>query len=397
MIVEMKKVFVAARASDREALLAALGELGVIHLDPVRKAAAPEELAAKLATLRQARQELAGVTPGVVKPEVDVMAAAGEVVEIARRSAQARDRLNALGREADRLSLWGEVRREQFDALAEAGVPLRFFTVSQADVEQVRAELVVPLAGGSGRRSLVALVQREGEPELPESAEEAPLPQRDLPTVRAEAAELESALQADARLLARLANLEEAMAAEQRRLEAEAELAEVRRGGLSEGDLFAVRGWVPAEAADRLADDLAERGLAVAVRMDEPDCDEQPPTLIRYPRWARPIKGLFDMLGTNPGYREMDLSPFFMLALPLFAAMLIGDGGYGLLLLVLPLLFRKKLIQAAGPEKTNLLTAFGACALVWGVLTANYFGVTPNDLASAAGRSDVRAFLDSNA
>ena len=53
--------------------------------------------------------------------------------------------------------------------------------------------------------------------------------------------------------------------------------------------------------------------------MTAPAEDEMPPTLIQYPRWAKPIKGLFDMLGTVAGYKETDVSAPFMIALPIFA------------------------------------------------------------------------------
>jgi V/A-type H+-transporting ATPase subunit I len=107
--------------------------------------------------------------------------------------------------------------------------------------------------------------------------------------------------------------------------------------------------------------------------------------LIHYSAWARPIKALFDLLGTLPGYHEMDLSPFFMIGLPIFAAMLIGDAGYGFCIALTGLILSKRIARAAGSEKVQLLVVFGLVTLVWGVLTANYFGVTPETLARAAG------------
>jgi len=126
-----------------------------------------------------------------------------------------------------------------------------------------------------------------------------------------------------------------------------------------------------------------------AVQTAEPAEGEEPPTLVRYPKWVRPIKGLFDILGTFPGYREYDLAPFFMVALPIFAAMIIGDAGYGLVFLALPLVFYRRLVRAAGKPKTHLLITVGAVTILWGVLTANYFGVTPTDLMKWGGFSSM--------
>jgi V/A-type H+-transporting ATPase subunit I len=89
------------------------------------------------------------------------------------------------------------------------------------------------------------------------------------------------------------------------------------------------------------------------------------------------------MLGTLPAYNEMDLAPFFMIGLPLFAAMLIGDAGYGLILAGAGLVFYKKLVKAAGKPSAQLLIIFGLATLFWGAISGNYFGVTPQVLLDA--------------
>jgi V/A-type H+-transporting ATPase subunit I len=154
---------------------------------------------------------------------------------------------------------------------------------------------------------------------------------------------------------------------------------------LSQADLFAVQGWLPSEKASQLESQLSSHGIHAAVSTRPAQEEEVPPTLIRYCSWAIPIQGLFDMLGTLPGYREMDLSPFFMLALPVFAAMLIGDAGYGLLISLAGLILCSRLARVAGRPTAQILIIFGLVTLLWGVLNANYFGVTPQTLAKAGG------------
>jgi len=120
---------------------------------------------------------------------------------------------------------------------------------------------------------------------------------------------------------------------------------------------------------------------------------EEPPTLVRYSKWAKPIQGLFDMLGTKPGYREVDLSGFFMVALPIFAAMLIGDAGYGAILLLAGLGLYGRLTAKMGKPGTHLLIVMGAATLIWGVLTANYFGITPESFTEGAAARRTMAAL----
>ena len=378
MIAPMKKIIVVSRGASREELLLALRELGVLHLEPADPtAAAPDELLTELALLRRSRQAVGSVESSGQKPDLDSHAAAEEILAIVRRGEEGRNRLSVLAREAARTSLWGDLRVEQLQALDQAGVPVKFYMVPAKLMSQVEAECVAALGDLPGKKVLAAVIQREGEPSLPEEAEPVQPPQRDLPTIRAEAKELDSSLAADGDRLADLASLADELAAAESQLAAEAELAAARAGGHHGGDLYALQGWAPVEAAETLGGDLAAAGLRAAVQVRDPDADEEPPTLIRYGRWVKPIKGLFDVLGTNPGYREVDLSGFFMVFLPIFAGMLIGDAGYGLLFLLGGAVLYKKLCAKAGEPGTRLLVVVGVATFIWGVLTANYFGVTP--------------------
>ena len=383
MIVPMKKVFIVGRSSQRKALLEALGDLGVIHLEPADPAAGPPgELVGALERLRRARRIIAMVEPAGEPPALEAASAVEEIIAIAHRMDENRNRLGALHREANRLQLWGELRREQLDALAAAGVPVRFYSVPARDLGEVRAECVAVLADLPGRRKLVGLVHRDGEPALPEDARPIEPPERDLPTVRAEAKAVDEALAADSARLAALARLDGLLAQEEMKLASRTEFAAALAGGLSADELFGVQGWVPADAVESLGEGLRSVGIPAGVAWRDPAEDEDPPTLLRYPRWARPIKGLFDVLGTLPGYREYDISGFFMIALPIFAAMLIGDAGYGLVFMLGPLLLYRRMVKRVGKPGTHLLVVVGAATLAWGVLTANYFGVTPADLSA---------------
>ena len=387
MIAKMVKVFVVTRSAARRRLLEALRELGVVHLTPIdpAKAVAPEDTLAAIDRLGRAGQVLAQLAPAGEKPDLAPAEAAAETVDIERRSAERRSRLGALHRQVEQLALWGDVTLEQLQQLREAGIELRVYSVAREDVGQVRAECVQPVAELRGKRVLVAVVHRDGEPELPDSAEPVELPARDRPSLRAEAAEVDQALAADAQRLQTLAHLVAEIGTEREKLRERARFTVADRGGLAEGELYAVQGWVPEEAAGAMAEGLGAAGVEAGVRALEPDQGEQPPTLVRYPKWAVPIKALFDVLGTLPGYREVDLSGFFMVALPVFAAMLIGDAGYGLLFVLVPALIYRKAVAAAGKPGVHLLMVMGVATIIWGLLTGVFFGVSPQDFLGAGG------------
>jgi V/A-type H+-transporting ATPase subunit I len=388
MIAKMLKTYVVSKRQRREGLLEALRNLGVVHLAPVdgAKAVAHEETVAAIDRLRRAQQLLGAVAPAGESPRgATTIQAAEEALAIHRVAAERRNRLANLHRQIDQLAVWGDARLDQFAALREAGVPIKFFSLPARDAGAIVADLVAVVAESFGRGVLVAVVRRGGEPEVPDSAEPVELPPRDRRSLRGEAAEIDMQLTADEKRLAELAHLAKDMQEEIDRLTSAAQFTIAERGGLAEGELYAVQGWVPADQAETLRAGLAGAGIDAAVETAELTEDDQPPTLIRYPGWVKPIKGLFDILGTLPGYRELDLTPYFMIALPVFAAMLIGDAGYGLLFIVLPALMYRKLTAAAGKPGTHLLMVTGAVTVAWGVLSGAYFGVSPQQMASAGG------------
>ena len=403
MIVPMRKLHAACRLVDRQSLLDALADLGVLHVEPIDPAAASptKEQQAAIDQLGRALQVLAEVQPreavpqdrartpeapvlelhpDAAAPALSPLEAAQEVLRIQRENVEHNSRLTMLHHQIEQLSLWGEMKLSQVQQLRDAGVAIQFVAVPARSASQVRADLVEPLGTLPDRRLLLGIIDSTGAASLPDDATLLPLPPRDRPGLREEAHKIEQAMQADGRRLAELAQLAPQIRQEQAMIQEQAKFTRAGRSGMEAGTLFAIKGWVPTDQADTLPARLQERKLDCAAQFVEPQPNETPPTLIRYPRWAKPIKGLFEILGTSPGYNEMDISGFFMLSLPIFAAMLIGDAAYGVLFTVIPLLFYRKFVALAGAPKVNLLISFGVAAIIWGMLTATYFGITPDIL-----------------
>lgn len=404
MIVPMRKVYLVGRDSDRRRLLEAIREAGVVHLVPADPARAvpDEKTQAEVRALNRALQVLRGVAPRGSCPDLPPVEAAYRVLEIEQRSVEHNNRLAALYHQLAQLDLWGDVKLEQIDSLRAAGIDLQFYAVPKRDLAEVSATCTAVVGALRDGRSLVAVVIRTSEGsahgtgqdgsvgaarsadsrsaaepcQLPESAAVVPLPPRDAPSIRAEASQIDAALQADSAMLAELSHLTGAIEMEWKRLEQQAEFTAAMRGGLERDPLFAVQGWSPAENAPVLSGRLAEAGIPAALQWMDASEDEQPPTLIRVPAWARPIEGLFGILGTVAGYREFDVSVPFMIALPIFTAILISDGGYGAVLLLALTLGYGRAARAFGEQFTRLLLVVAGAALAWGFLCGTFFGVT---------------------
>lgn len=385
MIVTMAKVYVAARRDDRDPLLDALRELGLLHLIPVdpEQAVLDDKTAHGLDAADRAEIILSNVeaAPNTHAGDLAIEQAIEETLRIHRQATERTNRLGALHRQLDEIELWGETKLSTLDALAAMDLEPSFYIVANEEAAAFDARCAQPLRATDKNHTLVAIVGRNEEADLPESATPLEKPDRDRADILAEAASIDTELKSDKAELANLATLLPAVRREKAARHAQADWTLAARGGLDAETLFAVQGWVPADEVDTLAKNVQAKGVPCAVSSIEPEENEDPPTLVRYPKWVKPIKALFDILGTTPGYREFDLAPIFMIAMPIFSAMLIGDAGYGLLFLLVGLWKGKALAKATGnKDLAHMILLFAVTTILWGVLTANYFGVGPKDV-----------------
>ncbi len=388
MIVEMKKVQAVVRNIDREQLLQALQDLGVLHITPINPAqsVAEPEIAMSLDNVRRAVQILTSIEAPGLAEDISAREAAEEALAIQRTQAEYDNRLTSLYRQLEQQEIWGDVDLSDFELLKAADALPTFYLSPKEKVGEFKAEFVGIVADvGDGKVVMAVVSRHSGEAYIPDEAEPLPTLMKDNPTIRAEAKEIDAKRKQSAERLTKLAGMLPQLQLLQTELEEKSRFSAAINGALTEKDLFAIQGWIPADHSETLNSDLQSRGVIAGIRTLDPEEEENPPVLIKYPRWVSPIKGLFDMLNTFPGYREIDLAAFFMIAMPIFAAMLIGDGGYGLLFLLLGVFMYRKLVTTMGKEGTQLLLIIGAMTLIWGILTANFFGVGPETMARAGG------------
>jgi len=374
MIVEMKKVMIATRLADRDKLLDSLAETGVVHLSPVEPdlAVPCEESINKLDRLNRARNILSSLTTRESSSDLSAQEAADETLNITNENTDLSSRLNNFKQQIDRLNIWGDTTVEQFKSIRESGLNFGFYYINQAELSQIKAECVEVIVPG---KPTLAAVASRNDIVVPDTAEQLHLPEVDRPNLRRQTEEVNTKIRQNQQRLGQLASATDSIEKEIETIEQQQLFTVARKGGLQQSELFAVQGWCPAEISETLAVTLKDKSLESLVQILSPEEDEEPPTLIKYPGWTRPIKGLFDILGTVAGYREFDVSVPFMLALPFFAAILIGDGGYGAVLFFGLLLGYKKIAPVLGKEFTHLLIAIGAAALIWGCICASFFGV----------------------
>ena len=134
------------------------------------------------------------------------------------------------------------------------------------------------------------------------------------------------------------------------------------------GAVSVISGWIPETQTARFAARARDASWGFLLR--DPAEGETPPTLVEPPKLFRPMTALFSMLGISPAYTEADVSVPFLCYFALFFAMLVGDGAYGAIFLAATLAARKKLPKSW----FTLLTVFSSATVVWGLLSNTWFG-----------------------
>ncbi|WP_299670013.1 hypothetical protein [uncultured Polaribacter sp.] len=104
--------------------------------------------------------------------------------------------------------------------------------------------------------------------------------------------------------------------------------------------------------------------------ISDPEKPEDVPVYIKNPKWISIINPVMKFIDIVPGYKEVDVSIYFLVAFALFFAMLVGDAGYGVVFLLITLLFRKKMAS----QMRFLMYVLSSTTIIWGVLSGTYFG-----------------------
>lgn len=138
--------------------------------------------------------------------------------------------------------------------------------------------------------------------------------------------------------------------------------------------LFAVEGWVPVDKEDALKQ-LIEANDVYCEEIAIEDRDIIPTYLENegIHRVGEDLTHIYDV----PSHTDKDPSMWVLVFFALFFAMIIGDGGYGLVFLLISLYVRYKVKpeKKLGKRMLTLMTILCFSCIAWGVLTTSFFGI----------------------
>jgi len=375
----MRMVTIVCRQPDVATALEQLRALGVMHLLPhrLRPSSEVDNLQKRRDQVATALALLPAETPSPASA-TDVEAVVAELHRLGTERRELEQQQADLAAERLPLEPFGDFDPDAARQLADHGVVLKLYLLTG------KGEVPAPPAGcaleivGKTPSSIAAVLVGPPSSVLTSTTlavREVPLPARSLAAIDCELADC---AQRAPRLVARLAELaahRPALDSHLNALDEEIELLQARAGMNEEPDLAWLSGACPTDGVPQVEAAAAQHGWALLVR--EPGPGDLVPTLLRSPRWVKQIHSVLQMLGITPGYGEPDSSALFLVFLVLFAAMLIGDAGYGTLLLI------ATYVLAHGrpvSQPLRLLRTIAFATIGWGAITGTWLAIPTTDL-----------------
>ncbi|MEM0466812.1 MAG: V-type ATP synthase subunit I [Candidatus Thermoplasmatota archaeon] len=140
---------------------------------------------------------------------------------------------------------------------------------------------------------------------------------------------------------------------------------------------YVIQGWVIEKNQEKLRELISETSQGYFdFSTDEPSMDQDtPPTYLETPRWAQSFQMFLELFAT-PKYNELNPTIFMGLFLVIFFGFMLGDAGYGLVILVLSLFgFIKFGKQSSLIRQWSFLgLLLGVSTIIVGLLTNSFFG-----------------------
>ncbi|HZD42798.1 MAG TPA: V-type ATP synthase subunit I, partial [Methanomicrobiales archaeon] len=137
---------------------------------------------------------------------------------------------------------------------------------------------------------------------------------------------------------------------------------------------FVAEGWVPTNEVERLKSGLNRATNGKIYIVDRPvEEHEESPVEYDNVSFAKPSQFLMDLYA-RPRYDEFDPTIFMAILFPVFFGMILGDVGYGALLLIVALGLRRIFKSGDGRQLTTILTYASISSIIFGLLFSEFFG-----------------------
>ena len=386
MIEKMKKITVVATAGNKGAMLDGIRDMGVLHVS--MKAAPDSALTERFASLGRIKavlvDEKAALEKAAKKSKSDKGAKATRTEAVLLTGKKFDERHDEIEHEVDEkrvlsdevlrmtllrdsLAKWGDFNPSELAELSDAGMSFSFYLLGKKELASLPEDVQYITLKPVDKQNAIAVLGELG-PEYASVRFNIPAKGMGQLTAgieerKARIAEIDSHLASAVELIP---SYDRAMAV----LTDEISYSSVSGGAESEEGLTLISGFIPEADLAMFRETAAKNCWAYA--LDDPEEEDPVPTKIRYNKVTKMMKPLFDMLGTVPGYREYDISMWFLLFLALFVGMILGDAAYGVLILIASIVMH--IVSRKCSNLNLLLYVLSIATIAWGAVTGTWFG-----------------------
>lgn len=381
MIAPMKKLFLVLLSAEKGQSLNQLRDLGLVHIrcGRVQETALFQKLLSDISRTQEVLEffkdpQFKGISSDPASPETghsgDPSLLTDEVLSLKNSLKEKEEQIQELRGELTIFQNWGDFDPSLIRELDSKGFSLELYEMTKEELSEPGAERDYLILKKCGKKYLTVLLQKA---EL--SLKPLALPSADRESLKKEISAREKDLLLLKEKLGSLKQNHARLENHLKKLIADLEFENASMNASPEGNLCIIRGFIPSDEADRLSQTARKHSWGLL--LTDPEEEEAVPVLLKNNKFVRLISPLFKFLDILPGYRETDISLFFLIFFSLFFPLLIGDGGYGLLFLGTVIFFhmkRKKL-----NDFLKLAYLLSILTVVWGALTGSWFGVRSVD------------------
>ncbi len=380
MITKMKKLTFLVYHKEYEQFLQQIRELGAVHIVEKQLGEMDDKLQyfmQKRSLYKSVLQNMFLLADKAPEKKVHASLATDDLMkQYENLQAKIQDLLQQLpqiSKEMAQLDMWGDFDWNSITRLEEAGLFVRFYSCSEKEFDEawVNEHNAMVINERGGQLYFITVTSQEVELDR----EPLHLPDESLSQLKGKLVKTEDKLaQAREELKSFCKTYYRTMEAGSIQLEGDIELLKVKRNSeeMADGVVVLLEGWIPEDKESEVVSLLESSGVYYEMR--NATREDNAPIKLKNNAYTRMYEVLTQMYGM-PDYAEFDPTPILAPFFSLFFAFCMGDAGYGLALIALGFILKKKLSKSLR-GMMNLVITLGIFTTVFGMILGTFFGVS---------------------
>ena len=311
MIVPMKKVSVIVQTHNKRSMLRSLRKAGVMHIfDQGVRSERNENLKKQYDSLYMVNSAIADLQDKK-KPLPQKIVSDEVFLELHDSFSEMLDLKKHLEEEIakdtsaiEALKPWGDFNPKDIEDLEREGVKLYFYTLGKKDLALLDSSIDYIQLDPIGTMQAIAVIGHSLDSSI--SATRFYMPEFGLSALQNRKKQDSERLGEIERTLAEGGMYLDAYSLHLKKNEQDRRFETVEASMEGGEDLSWVSGYIPETEVSTFSQLASKEGWGYL--LDDPSEEDEPPTLVKYPKGVGIVKPVFDILGTVPDHRENDIS-----------------------------------------------------------------------------------------